>query len=159
MLNNQESYNSLFQFKERDTSRRSDLCVLVCSCAVKPNKNIKGLKIFNHEFLYIDYADDTTCFLKDNISVYETLNIFHKFSLVSGLGPNTTKCEIACIGTLKRVNVTLCGMKCLNLTKEIEKMLGVHFSYNKKTEHEMNFQSLIVKNERVLRLWRMKNLT
>ena len=38
-------------------------------------------------------------------------------------------------------------------------MLGVHFSYNKKLEHEVNFQSHIVKTESVLRLWRMKNLT
>ena len=50
-------------------------------------------------------------------------------------------------------------MKCLNLTKETVKILGVHFSYNKKLEHEMNFQSHIVKIESVLRVWRMRNLT
>ena len=128
-------------------------------CAIKSNKNIKDLNIFNQVLLYTAYADDTTFFLKDKISVFETLNIFHKFSLVSGLSPNTTKCEIAGIGTLKGVNVALCGMKCLNLTKETVKILGVHFSYNKKLEHEMNFQSHIVKTESVLRVWRMRNLT
>ena len=97
-------------------------------------------------------------FLKDNISVFETLNIFHKFSLVSGLNPNI-KCEIAGIGTLKGVIVVLCGMKSLNLTKETVKICGLHFSYNKKLEHEMNFQTNIVKIESVLRLWRMRNLT
>ena len=61
---------------------------------VKSNRNIKGLNIFNHEFLYTAYADDITSFLKDKISVFESLNIFHKFSLVSGLSSNTTKCEI-----------------------------------------------------------------
>ena len=91
-------------------------------------------------------VDDTTFFLKDKISVFETLNIFHKFSLVSGLSLNTTKHEIDGIGTLKGVNVTLSGMKCLNLTKETVKILGVHFSENKKLEDEMNFQSHIVKN-------------
>ena len=50
------------------------------------------------------------------------------------------------------------GMKCLNLTKETVKILGVHFSYNKKLEYEMNFQSHIVKIEIVLRVWRMRNL-
>ena len=50
-----------------------------------------------------------------------------------------TKCEITSIGTLKGVNVALCDMKCLNLTKETVKILGVHFSYNKKLEHEVNF--------------------
>ena len=50
-------------------------------------------------------------------------------------------------------------MKRLNLTKETVKILGVHFSYSKKLEHEMNFQSHIVKVESFLRLWRMRNLT
>ena len=43
--------------------------------------------------------------------------------------------------------------------KETVKILGVHFSYNKKLEHEMNFQRRIVKIESVLRLWHMRNLT
>ena len=68
---------------------------------IKSNKNFKGLSTFKHEFLYTAYADDTSFFLKDKVSVFETFNIFHKFSLVSGLSPNTTKCEIASIGTLK----------------------------------------------------------
>ena len=55
--------------------------------------------------------------------------------------------------------VALCGKKCLNLTRETVKILGVHLSYNKKLKYEMNFQSLIVRTEGVLRLWRMGNLT
>ena len=39
------------------------------------------------------------------------------------------------------------------------KIPGVHFSYNKKLEHELNFQSHIVKIESVLRPWRMRNVT
>ena len=101
-------------------------------CVIKSSKNVKGLNIFNHELLYTAYADDTTFFLKDKISVFETLNIFHKFVLVSGLSPNTKKCEIAGIGALKGVNVAACGMKCLNLWKETVKILGVRFSYYKK---------------------------
>ena len=72
--------------------------------------------------------------------------------MISGLSPNTRKCEIAGIGTLKGVNVALCGMKYLNLTKETVKILGIHFSYNKKLKHEMNFQSHILKIESVLSL-------
>ena len=105
------------------------------------------MNIFNHVLLYTAYADDTTFFLTDKISVFETLHIFHKFYLVSKLSPNTTKYEIASIGTLNGVYVALSGMKCLNLTKETVEILGVHFSYNKKLEHEMNFQSHIVNIE------------
>ena len=100
---------STHHFKLKKGTRQEDpisayLFILVLEavfCAIKSNKNIKGASIFNHKFLYTAYADDTTFFLKDNISVFETLNIFHKFSLVSGLSPNTTKCEIAGILTLK----------------------------------------------------------
>ena len=99
------------------------------------------MSISNHEFLYIAYADDTTFFLKNKISVFETLNTFHKFSLVSGLSPNTN-IEIANIGTLKGVNEALYNMKCPNLTKETAKILGVHFSYNKKLEHKLIFKAI-----------------
>ena len=103
------------------------------------------MNIFNHGFLCTAYNDDTTFFLKDKNSVLETLNIFHKFSLVSGLSPNTPKCEITGIGKLKWVNVALRAMKCLNLTNETTKILGVHFFYNNKIEHQMNIQSHVVK--------------
>ena len=172
MWNNQESciingeITTLY-FKLKKGTRQDDpisayLFILLLEaefCVIRSKKKIKGLNIFNHEFLYTDYPDDTTFFLKDKISVFETLNIFHKFSLVSGLSPNTKKCEIASIGTLKGINVGLCGMKCLNLTKDTVKILSVHFSYNKNLEHEINVQSHIVKIESVLKLWRIRNLT
>ena len=67
------------------------------------------MTIFNNEFHYTAYVDDTTYFLNNKNSVFETLNILNKFSLVSGLSPNTTECEIFGIDTLKEVNVALCG--------------------------------------------------
>ena len=50
----------------------------------------------------------------------------------SGLQPNLDKCETAGIGVLENVNVALCSMKNINLTKESIKILRVHISYNKK---------------------------
>ena len=61
--------------------------------------NIKGWNIFNHKLLYTAQTDDTTFFLKDENPVFETLNIFHKFSLVFGQSSNRTECEIVGIGT------------------------------------------------------------
>ena len=98
-------------FKLKKETRQGDpisayLFILVLEaafCVIKSSKNIKGLNISNHEFLYTACADDTTFFLKDKNSIFETLNIFHKIYLVSGLSPNTTKCEIASIGALKGV--------------------------------------------------------
>ena len=50
------------------------------------------------------------------------------FSNISGLHPKFTKCEIAGIVVLKSVNVTLCGMKYLDLTKKCINVLGEHIS-------------------------------
>ena len=38
-------------------------------------------------------------------------------------------------------------------------ILGIHFSYNKKLETEENFIRHVRKIEKVLKLWRMRNLT
>ena len=131
LLNNQESCIISIRITTQYFKLKKETCqghpisvflfILVLEavfCVIELNKNIKDLNNFNHKFLYT--AADTTFFLKDKISVFETLNISHKFSLVSGQSPNTTKCEIAGIGTLKEVNVALCGMKCLILTKKKE---------------------------------------
>ena len=87
------------------------------------------------------------------------MKAFHKFSLVFGLKPNEAKCEIAGIGVLKGVSLALCGMDCIDLTKKTIKVLGIHFSYNKKLETEENFIRHVRKIEKVLKLWRMRNFT
>ena len=87
------------------------------------------------------------------------MNAFDKLSLLSGLKPNEAKCEIAGIGVLKEVSLTLYGMNCIDLIKTTIKISEIHFSYNKKLETEENFIRHVRKIEKVLKLWRMRNLT
>ena len=105
------------------------------------------------------FADDTTFFLKDKESIKKVMNVFDTFSIYSGLKPNKSKCKIAGIGALKGVSLELCGMECIDLTKNSVKILGIHFSYNKKIENEENFIKIIKKIENVLKIWRIRNLT
>ena len=49
-------------------------------------------------------------FLKNKETVKMVMNVFDTFSIYSGLKPNKSKCDIACIGVLKGVAVELCGM-------------------------------------------------
>ena len=49
-------------------------------------------------------------------------------------------------------------MECIDLTKHSVKILGIHFSYNKKIENEENFIKLIKKMENVLKIWKTRNL-
>ena len=112
---------------------------------IKQNKHIHDLTFFDHTFLYTVYADHTTSFLKDKESEKKVINVFDNFSIYSGLKANKSKCEIAGIGVLKRVPMELCGMKCVDLTKNSVKILGIHFSHNKKIEKKRTLLSLLKK--------------
>ena len=105
---------------------------------IKQNKDIHGLTFFDHTL---------------------TMNVFYTFSIYSGLKPNKSKCEIAGIDVLKGVSMKLCELEYIDLTKSSVKILGIHFSYNKKIENEEHFIELIKKIEKVLKIWRITNLT
>ena len=126
---------------------------------IKTNNDIQGIEIFNHEYLYTAYTDDTTFFVKDLNSVKIILSSLDQFYTFSGLRPNLSKCEIAGIGVLKDANVALCGLKSVNLTKKSIKILGVHLSYNEKLQNELNFCTTIKNICNVIKLWRMRHLS
>ena len=50
-------------------------------------------------------------------------------------------------------------MKCTDFRLNTVKMLGIHFSYNKKTENDENSLKQITSIEKVLKIQRMQNLT
>ena len=70
---------------------------------IKNNDDIRGITIFNHAFLYTAFADDSSFFLNDLISISNLIDTFKVFSLSSGLKANFSKWEIAELGSLKGV--------------------------------------------------------
>ena len=50
-------------------------------------------------------------------------------------------------------------MECIDLTDVVIKILGIYFSYNKKLEQEKNFLNHIVKVQKILKFWKLRNLT
>ena len=64
-------------------------------------------------------------FLKYAQSIENPVEIFK--TLFSGMKPNLTKSEIAGIRALKRVQVAVCGMRCIDLCNEVIKILGTYF--------------------------------
>ena len=125
---------------------------------IKETTNVKGFEIFQKKSIYTAYADDTTSFLKSTESVINLLEIFKHFSQFSGLKPNKSKCELAGIGVLIGVKVALCGMRCVNLSEDTIKILGIHYSYNKQLEND-SFKKYVAKIENLLKLWRARNLS
>ena len=98
-------------------------------------------------------------FLRDILSVKELINSFNQLYHFCGLKANIGKCEIAGIGSLKGFTEAVCSLKSVDLSNDIIKILGIHFSYNKKVQMQNNFITTIEKIQQVLRLWNSPNLT
>ena len=87
------------------------------------------------------------------------VDTFHLSSNFSGLKPNLPKCEITAIGVLKGVQMPVCGIRCVDLKNDTLRILGTHFSYNEKLREEKNFYTTVANIQRVLKIWKMRNLT
>ena len=85
------------------------------------------MTIFDYNYLYSVYANDTTFSLKDIISIKHMVDTFGGFSYFSRLKLNLRKSEIAGIGALKGVQVAACCMRCIDLNNNTLKILGTHF--------------------------------
>ena len=79
------------------------LCAEVLGNAVRKDKEIRGIKIGTTDCKFSQYADDTTMILDGSeLSFSKTLNLFDKFSNISGLKVNYEKTEALWIGSCKK---------------------------------------------------------
>ena len=108
--------------------------------------------------MYTAFADDSTSFLNDLLSVKNQIDTSTVFSLFSGLKANFSKCEIAGLGSLKGVLEAVCSLKTINLTTDTIKILGVHFSYNSTVKVQNNFLDTLKSIQQVLRFWNRRIL-
>ena len=67
-------------------------------------------------------------------------------------------CEIAGIDVLKAVQMALCGNEYVNLKTNTIKILRIHFSYNRRRKNDDNYRRYIIKIEKLVRWWRMRQL-
>ena len=126
---------------------------------IRSNPKIEGLDILGFTYLLTSYADDTTFFIKNESSAIEIFKTFESFSKYSGLKVNKSKCEIAGIGVKHGVHTALLGTKNVNLNSNHIKILGVNFTYNQQIYLEKNFIEVVEKIEKVLSIWRWRNLS
>ena len=110
---------------------------------ITTNQNIEGLDICNYSFLYSPYADSTTLFLENLKSVMELPDTVCYFSNYFRLNSSISKCEIACVATLKEIYVAGCVLKSDDLTSDIMKILLDTFKNHKSVQRIKlaNFQT------------------
>lgn len=133
------------------------LCVELLAIRIRENKNVHGIRIGETEFKISQLADDTTCFLSDEKSGIELLNIIQNFKHCSGLKINLDKTEAVWIGSCKNFRP---GILPVKWSKGQFFTLGIWFS--SKGEEEMlrkNFNTKLEELKLTLNLWKMRNLT
>ena len=125
------------------------IAVEILAITIREDNNIQGFK-FGQEILKLSsFADDMTCFLKDNSynALFETLELLGE---CSGLKVNHEKTDIFALGnsTLQDVDFPKHNI-CVNL-----KILGVYFGYDVKQRDALNFRQTLKDMKKSIKMWK-----
>ena len=55
--------------------------------------------------------------------------------------------------------MVVCGFRCIDLNNDTLKILGTHFCYNENLKEENNFYKTVTDIQRVLKVWKKRDLT
>lgn len=136
------------------------ICIELLSHEIANNRNIRGINIGDIEIRRTLFADDAT-FLTDGTehSFNNLIEILDKFSQISGLKLNSSKCNILRIGSLKPTNITYLKHRKFNWRSDRAKALGITFNTNTQLLLKENFEESYEKFKVVLKRWQHRKLT
>ena len=86
-------------------------------------------------------------------SLEELLRLLAMFKQFSSLKVNFEKSDLCGIGAMKGVEEAFCGVKCLSLSSDSIKILGVHFSYCQSLYNDRNYLTVLKSVQEVLNFW------
>ena len=132
------------------------LCAEILAHKITGEENIKGIEILNKEIKLAQFADDTTLFCTDILSVNNALILLQKFGKISGLCLNERKTKAVWLGKDKNRKAKPLN---LNWTDDPIRILGTFHSYNKQKNLKKNFTIKVQKIQTVLDMWRSRDLT
>ena len=115
-----------------------------------------GIQVKGKKNKICQFADDTTCFVRNKTSIDKLLMILDNFGKCSGLKINTEKTEAMWLGSLRGNKSKPFGFKW---PEESIVALGVSFSYNVNLTTQRIFEDKVTKLEKQLNLWRQRDLT
>ena len=124
--------------------------------ALKNNDSIKGINIGKKEIKLTQFADDTTVFVSDQVSVTNLLKLLSEFKHTSGLEINTNKTEVMWLGAWRNKTDKPYNFRW---PQEPIRALGVFFSYNSDEANNLNFGEKIRKLGKTLNGWKRRKLT
>ena len=129
------------------------LTISICT-----NKSVQGIMMDGEEIEWELFADDLTVFLLNDNSLLQFFELLKRFGEHSGLKINYDKSEMMLLGDCARSLLNHSLFKSIKM-KAYVKILGIHFTYNYRIKHKMNFDKLITSVKAKLRIWRWRDLT
>ena len=103
---------------------------------------MKGIKVFGNEIKLTQFADDTTTFNADLVSLEKALKIVNDFGKLAGLSWNVKKKKAIWLGRWANNKNRPLDIKWFHGPVKI---LGIHFSHDCKGNNELNFNRKIRK--------------
>ena len=128
--------------------------------AVRSNKEIQGIKLYNQEHKISLYADDTTLLLKPNeMNIRNCMQTLFEFEQVSGLRVNKEKTKVAKLGVWGDNRNILCQDLKLDWTQKFT-LLGINYNIdNINNITDNNIDQKIGEIKKLICLWNTRNLT
>jgi len=127
------------------------------SIKLRHDPGFKGINLFGNDLKLSQFADDTNLFCADLISAKRALNLVDDFGRIAGLRLNMKKKTKAIwLGKWANNKTNTLDMKWMRTPVKI---LGAHFSYDKKGNDDLNFGLKLRKLETKLDIWSTRSLT
>ena len=130
------------------------VAIELLTLAIKNDPLIQGICVGKEEINLTQYAEHTTVFVKNKISVEALLRLLEKFKKCSDLEINTQKSEALWLGSWKERLDKPFGFKW---PTDSVYALGIHFSKDANLVHKLNFNGKLKKLEKILKSWRRRN--
>ncbi|MCP4977435.1 MAG: hypothetical protein GY931_14870, partial [Maribacter sp.] len=132
------------------------LAIEVLSAAIRSNNKISGITINEDIFKIIQFADDTTVLLQDDVSLQELNVTLDHYAEFSGLKVNQAKTVVMGLGKWKNRSDCIYNFK---VSPTPSKFLGIWFCHDKTQMHNLNIGGKLERMKKVLNSWHARGLT
>ena len=126
------------------------------SCKIRENEAIKGILLNDCEIKITQMADDTTCFVKDKISLKNLIDVFKNFEICSGLKINLDKTKAKALGPEPEPSDKPFS---LDWVSDPIHTLGVTLSGNQEDHYILNFKKRLKNMKNLLSTWKCRSLS
>lgn len=133
------------------------LAVELLAVMIRASTSVEGVKVADQQIKISQYADDTTLFLKDSLSLEAAMDLVSTFADFSGLRINFQKSYLLLLGNYLHPPSSINGLQVV----EQVTILGITFTNDMTEElnYELNFKPKLQKIQDICSSWINRNLS